>query len=133
MDSAFGIRVLILIKFTFCKLQAKFIATCIDEIKLELRQESMDVKANAVIKLVYVSSFDAVFSVEFRTSADFLVFSQLQMLGYDISWACFNMVEVTSSPKFTFKVCEVLQFLSQIASRSVVFTENWLLGRFSSF
>ncbi|XP_075250046.1 AP-3 complex subunit delta-1-like isoform X2 [Convolutriloba macropyga] len=60
--------------------EAKFIATCIDEIKLELRQESMDVKANAVIKLVY-----------------------LQMLGYDISWACFNMVEVTSSPKFTFK------------------------------
>ena len=29
---------------------------------------------------------------------------QLQMLGYDISWAAFNIIEVMSSPKFTFKV-----------------------------
>lgn len=34
----------------------------------------------------------------------FAVFSQLQMLGYDISWAAFNIVEVMSSTKFTFKV-----------------------------
>jgi len=26
------------------------------------------------------------------------------MLGYDISWAAFNIIEVMSSPKFTFKV-----------------------------
>jgi len=29
---------------------------------------------------------------------------QLQMLGYDISWAAFNVIEVMSSPKFTHKV-----------------------------
>jgi len=29
---------------------------------------------------------------------------QLQMLGYDISWAAFNVIEVMSSTKFTFKV-----------------------------
>lgn len=28
---------------------------------------------------------------------------QLQMLGYDISWAAFNIIEVMSSTKFTFK------------------------------
>ena len=26
------------------------------------------------------------------------------MLGYDISWAAFNIIEVMSSSKFTFKV-----------------------------
>ena len=26
------------------------------------------------------------------------------MLGYDISWAAFNVIEVMSSTKFTFKV-----------------------------
>ena len=30
---------------------------------------------------------------------------QIQMLGYDISWAAFNIIEVMSSSKFTFKVC----------------------------
>ena len=28
---------------------------------------------------------------------------QLEMLGYDISWAAFNIIEVMSSSKFTFK------------------------------
>lgn len=32
------------------------------------------------------------------------VFLQLQMLGYDVSWAAFNIVEVMSSSKFTYKV-----------------------------
>ena len=27
------------------------------------------------------------------------------MMGYDISWAAFNMIEVMSSTKFTYKVC----------------------------
>ena len=30
-------------------------------------------------------------------------FFQLQMLGYDISWAGFNIIEVMSAPKFTYK------------------------------
>jgi len=33
---------------------------------------------------------------------------QLQMLGYDVSWAAFNVIEVMSSPKFTHKVWDVL-------------------------
>lgn len=60
--------------------EAKYIAECLDEIKQELRQENMAVKSNAVNKLTY-----------------------LQMLGYDISWAAFNIIEVMSSSKFTFK------------------------------
>ncbi|XP_054722236.1 AP-3 complex subunit delta-1-like [Uloborus diversus] len=60
--------------------EAKYIAQCIEEIKEELRQENISVKSNAVAKLTY-----------------------LQMLGYDISWAAFNVIEVMSSTKFTFK------------------------------
>ncbi|KAK2577397.1 hypothetical protein KPH14_003510 [Odynerus spinipes] len=60
--------------------EAKYIAQCIEEIKQELRQDNIAVKANAVAKLTY-----------------------LQMLGYDISWAGFNIIEVMSSAKFTYK------------------------------
>ncbi|CAH2068610.1 unnamed protein product, partial [Iphiclides podalirius] len=60
--------------------EAKYIAQCMEEIKVELRQDNIGVKANAVAKLTY-----------------------LQMLGYDISWAIFNIIEVMSSNKFTYK------------------------------
>ncbi|XP_077295138.1 AP-3 complex subunit delta-like isoform X2 [Arctopsyche grandis] len=60
--------------------EAKYIAQCMEEIKVELRQDNIAVKANAVAKLTY-----------------------LQMLGYDISWAVFNIIEVMSSNKFTYK------------------------------
>ncbi|CAF1002600.1 unnamed protein product [Adineta steineri] len=60
--------------------ESKYINEAIDEIKQELKQENMAVKANAVNKLTY-----------------------LQMLGYDISWSAFNIIEVMSSNKFTFK------------------------------
>merc|ERR1719466_236130 len=60
--------------------EAQFVSSCIDEIKQELKQENVAVKANAVRKLIY-----------------------LQMLGYDISWAAFNVIEVMSSAKFTHK------------------------------
>jgi len=60
--------------------ESKYIAQCIEEIKEELRQDNLSVKANAIAKLTY-----------------------LQMLGYDISWAAFNIVEVMSSTKFTHK------------------------------
>lgn len=32
-----------------------------------------------------------------------ITYFQLQMLGYDISWAIFNIIEVMSSNKFTYK------------------------------
>lgn len=35
--------------------QSKYVASCMEEIKLELRQENIAVKANAVAKLTYVS------------------------------------------------------------------------------
>lgn len=60
--------------------EAKFIAQCIEEIKDELKIPNQDAKANAVAKLTY-----------------------LQMLGYDIGWASFNIVEVMSSERFTHK------------------------------
>uniref|UniRef100_A0A069DXV2 AP-3 complex subunit delta n=1 Tax=Panstrongylus megistus TaxID=65343 RepID=A0A069DXV2_9HEMI len=60
--------------------ESKYIAQCIEEIKQELRQENLAVKATAVAKLTY-----------------------LQMLGYDMSWAGFNVIEVMSSSKFTYK------------------------------
>ncbi|VBB29920.1 unnamed protein product [Acanthocheilonema viteae] len=60
--------------------EARYIAACIHEIKMELRQDSVFVKANAIEKLAY-----------------------LQMMGYDISWASFNIIEVMASTKFTEK------------------------------
>ncbi|XP_055584714.1 AP-3 complex subunit delta [Uranotaenia lowii] len=60
--------------------EAKYIAQCMEEIKQELRQDNVNVKANAVAKLTY-----------------------LQMCGYDISWAGFNIIEVMSSNRFTCK------------------------------
>lgn len=60
--------------------EAKFIAQCIEEIKDELKIPNVNAKANAVAKLTY-----------------------LQMLGYDMSWAAFNIIEVMSSERFTHK------------------------------
>ncbi|XP_061389393.1 AP-3 complex subunit delta [Musca vetustissima] len=60
--------------------EAKYISQCIEEIKQELRQDNINVKCNAVAKLTYI-----------------------QMLGYDISWAGFNIIEVMSSSRFTCK------------------------------
>ena len=57
-----------------------YIAECIVEIKKELRTDNMSNKANAVAKLTY-----------------------LHMMGYDMSWAAFNIIEVMSSNKFVFK------------------------------
>uniref|UniRef100_UPI00358E5B4D AP-3 complex subunit delta-1 isoform X2 n=1 Tax=Myxine glutinosa TaxID=7769 RepID=UPI00358E5B4D len=60
--------------------EPKYVAQCIDEVKQELKQDNIAVKANAIAKLNY-----------------------LQMLGYDIGWAAFNTIEVMSSPKFAHK------------------------------
>ena len=57
-----------------------YIAECLLEIKKELRTDNMSNKANAVAKLTY-----------------------LHMMGYDMSWAAFNIIEVMSSNKFVFK------------------------------
>jgi len=54
-----------------------FISQCVKEIRHELNTGSHDIKAQAVLKL-----------------------SHIYMLGYDISWAGFKIVEVMSQPTF---------------------------------
>ncbi|KAJ6469611.1 Adaptor protein complex AP-3 delta subunit [Mycena vitilis] len=60
--------------------ESKFIAKAVDEIRKEIKSEDMELKAGAVLKLTY-----------------------LDMLGYDMSWASFHVVEVMSSPRFHLK------------------------------
>ncbi|KAL1728262.1 adaptin N terminal region-domain-containing protein [Schizophyllum commune] len=60
--------------------ESKFINKAVEEIKREVREEDMELKAGAVLKLTY-----------------------LDMLGYDMSWASFHVVEVMSSPRFHLK------------------------------
>ncbi|EPT03380.1 hypothetical protein FOMPIDRAFT_1022378 [Fomitopsis schrenkii] len=58
----------------------KFIAQAIAEIRQEIRSKDMELKAGAVLKLTY-----------------------LDMLGYDMGWASFHVVEVMSSPRIHLK------------------------------
>eukprot|EP01147_Barroeca_monosierra_P010115 gene10115-2281_t len=58
--------------------EVKFISSCMDEIRKELAQPDLDIKATALAKLSY-----------------------LQMLGYDMSWAAFHVVEVMTSKKYS--------------------------------
>ncbi|KAF8488683.1 adaptin N terminal region-domain-containing protein [Gautieria morchelliformis] len=60
--------------------EPKFIAQAIDEIRREVRSKDMDLKAAAVLKLTY-----------------------LDMMGYNMAWASFHVVEVMSSAKFHLK------------------------------
>ncbi|KAJ7292982.1 adaptin N terminal region-domain-containing protein [Mycena rebaudengoi] len=60
--------------------ESKFIAKAVDEIRKEIKSEDMELKAGAVLKLTY-----------------------LDMLGYDMSWASFHIVEVMSSSRFHLK------------------------------
>lgn len=60
--------------------EPKYIAQCMEEIKQELKQDSSAIKKVAVEKLCY-----------------------LQMCGYDVSWAAFNVIEVMASSNFTEK------------------------------
>uniref|UniRef100_A0A8C4UK45 AP-3 complex subunit delta-1 n=1 Tax=Falco tinnunculus TaxID=100819 RepID=A0A8C4UK45_FALTI len=81
--------------------EAKYISQCIDEIKQELKQDNIAVKANAVCKLTY-----------------------LQMLGYDISWAAFNIIEVMSASKFTFKVSSLCNYNCTSQAVSLLYLTN---------
>jgi AP-3 complex subunit delta-1 len=57
-----------------------FIAQAMNEIKRETKSTDADVKSQAVRKLTY-----------------------LQMIGYDVNWSCFFIIEVMSQPRFTHK------------------------------
>lgn len=61
------------------------------------------------------------------------------MLGYDISWAAFNIIEVMSSTKFTYKVLNYFSQKQTITDINGEFSfyliqiaENRLFGRVSS-
>jgi len=56
--------------------EAEYIQGAIKECRAEIRSQDMDVKATAVLKLIY-----------------------LEMFGYDMTWAAFNVLEVMSSAK----------------------------------
>ncbi|KAK9322785.1 adaptin N terminal region-domain-containing protein [Lipomyces orientalis] len=58
----------------------KYIRDAMSECRQEVLSQDMDIKSMAVLKLAY-----------------------LQMLGYDMTWASFNVLEVMSSPKFAHK------------------------------
>ncbi|KAH7930472.1 Adaptor protein complex AP-3 delta subunit [Leucogyrophana mollusca] len=60
--------------------EGKFIAQAMDEIRQEIKSKDMELKAGAAMKLTY-----------------------LDMLGYDMSWASFHVVEVMSSSKVHLK------------------------------
>ncbi|KAI0368886.1 Ap3d1 protein [Pilatotrama ljubarskyi] len=60
--------------------EAKFISQAVDEIRREIKSKDMEIKAAAVLKLTY-----------------------LHMLGYDMSWASFHVVEVMSAPRIHLK------------------------------
>ncbi|EJD54241.1 Adaptor protein complex AP-3 delta subunit [Auricularia subglabra TFB-10046 SS5] len=60
--------------------ESKFIAQAIDEIRQEVKSKDMELKTAAILKLTY-----------------------LEMLGYDMGWASFNILEVMSSQRFHHK------------------------------
>ncbi|KAL2119492.1 hypothetical protein VTJ04DRAFT_6453 [Mycothermus thermophilus] len=57
--------------------EKEYIQNCLKECRSEIRSQDMDVKATALLKLVY-----------------------LEMVGHDMSWASFHVLEVMSSQKY---------------------------------
>ena len=56
--------------------EAEYIQSAIKECRTEIRSQDLDLKATALLKLIY-----------------------LEMFGYDMTWAAFNVLEVMASPK----------------------------------
>ncbi|KAK1760638.1 adaptin N terminal region-domain-containing protein [Echria macrotheca] len=57
--------------------EKEYIQNCLRECRAEIRNQDMDVKATALLKLIY-----------------------LEMFGHDMSWASFHVLEVMSSAKY---------------------------------
>ncbi|KAH6648905.1 adaptin N terminal region-domain-containing protein [Truncatella angustata] len=57
--------------------EREYIQNCLKECRAEVRSQDLDLKATALLKLVY-----------------------LEMFGHDMSWASFNVLEVMASPKY---------------------------------
>lgn len=56
--------------------EAEYIQGALKECRAEIRSQDLDLKATALLKLIY-----------------------LEMFGYDMTWAAFNVLEVMASPK----------------------------------
>ncbi|KAI1261251.1 AP-3 complex subunit delta [Xylariaceae sp. FL1019] len=57
--------------------EREYIQQSLKECRAEIRSQDMDLKATALLKLIY-----------------------LEMMGHDMSWASFNVLEVMASPKY---------------------------------
>ncbi|KAI0123107.1 adaptin N terminal region-domain-containing protein [Xylariales sp. AK1849] len=57
--------------------EREYIQNCLKECRAEIRSQDLDLKATALLKLVY-----------------------LEMFGHDMSWASFHVLEVMASPKY---------------------------------
>lgn len=82
--------------------ESAYIASCIQEIKEELKSTNMNMKATAVQKITY-----------------------LKMLGFDVSWAAFPVVEIMSAAKFTTKRVGYLaasQFFNETTALAIMTT-----------
>jgi AP-3 complex subunit delta-1 len=77
--------------------ESKFIAQAVDEIRQEVRSKDMDLKAAAILKLTYVSTCSIGFEHRVQPCL------KLDMMGYDMNWASFHVVEVMSSPRVHLK------------------------------
>ncbi|CAJ2507862.1 Uu.00g090480.m01.CDS01 [Anthostomella pinea] len=57
--------------------EREYLQNCLKECRSEVRSQDLDLKATALLKLIY-----------------------LEMFGHDMSWAAFNVLEVMASPKY---------------------------------
>lgn len=80
--------------------ESKFISQAIAEIRQEVKSKDMELKAAAVLKLTYVS---LLYSSVTSAVNSLTWLEQLDMMGYDMSWVSFHVVEVMSSPRLHLK------------------------------
>lgn len=80
--------------------ESRFISQAIAEIRQEVKSKDMELKAAAVLKLTYVS---LLYSSVTSAVNSLTWLEQLDMMGYDMSWVSFHVVEVMSSPRLHLK------------------------------
>ncbi|KAI0756396.1 adaptin N terminal region-domain-containing protein [Daedaleopsis nitida] len=80
--------------------ESKFLAQAVDEIRTEVKSKDMEIKAAAVLKLTYVSCYTSVRAALICMDS---CIRQLQMMGYDMDWASFHVVEVMSAARVHLK------------------------------
>ena len=82
--------------------EAAYLATVLGEIRQEIRGGDMEVKAEGILKLIYVSPNENARSLTCSQTPP-LSTAQLQMLGHMSSKAAFHIVEVMAATKYHLK------------------------------